>query len=78
MSEFHDWYEDGTEENAGFAPEAPDRLAVWRCRKCGWKVNSMIGGPSPAADSKYYRKLPHFEAEWYNCEEVIAFQIMER
>jgi hypothetical protein len=31
----------------------------------------------PAADKKLYRRLQGQAEEWYNCDEVIAFCIME-
>lgn len=79
MSALHDWerLDDEINTNPFANPEDPDIAAVWRCTKCGFRINSDRHKPMPALDLKYYRKMPGGTEERYNCDEVIVFRIQE-
>ena len=79
MSIFHEWERIEDVENVPTAPpDAPAMIAAWRCKKCHWVVNQNCElQESPAVDKKLYRKLPGQAEEWYSCDEIVAFRIME-
>ena len=79
MSVLHEWERIEDVENVEFThPDAPDMIATWRCKKCHWQVHQAVEQQDPPpVDKKLFRKLPNRPEEWYSCDEIVAFRIME-
>ena len=79
MSDLHEWERIADTEDVPYRPPGmSDMTAAWRCKKCEWiisRLTDLVG--SPPADLKLYRKLPGQSEEWYNCDGIIAFKIMD-
>ena len=68
---------EANDEGLFIPPNAPDFVAVWQCSKCGFRINSALEASAPNPAKKLFRRRSGGPEEWYNCEEVIALNIME-